>query len=326
MSRAFHNPPGWPTAPDGWRPSAGWRPDPAWPPAPEGWVFWTETSLWPEPAPPGALPAEPHRSWLVRLGWLGTLAFGVATYVIVLRTMVETQNPNLFPTLLFIGAITVPCSILLLAYGLGHRVGQHGTLVAVAAVVGGVIGVISAGQLEYSTLRAMPGLGMVAVAVIEESVKMIVPLVIFLVVGRRTPGLGVVLGIASGAGFAVLETMGYGFTALLTSQGDLAAVDNTLMLRALLSPSNHVAWTGTVCAALWRFGEPARKGKVLVLLGAFAVAVALHATWDSSNSLIVHVAVAMASLGILIGTVVAGVIASRRARRNVVAPVVPPVA
>lgn len=324
MSREFHNPPGWPPAPPGWRPAAGWRPDPSWPPAPDGWVFWTETSLWPEPGPAGVLPAEPHRSWLVRLAWLGTLAFGVAAYFLVLRIMVETGNPNLFPTLLFIGAITVPSSILLLVYGLGHRMGSHGGLVAVTAVVGGVIGVISAGQLEYSTLRGMQSPSMVVVALIEESVKIIVPLVVFWIAGRRAPGLGVVVGIASGAGFAVLETMGYGFTALLTSQGNLAAVDYTLMLRALLSPSNHVAWTGTVCAALWRFAEPTRKAKVVVLLGAFAVAVALHATWDSSSSLTVHLVVALVSLAILIGTVLVGVVSSRRARRRAQAQPVPP--
>ena len=59
-----------------------------------------------------------------------------------------------------------------------------------------------------------------------------------------------IIGVASGMGFATLETMGYGFSALLSS-GNLAEVDQTLLLRALLSPAGHVAWTGLTAAALW---------------------------------------------------------------------------
>ena len=41
--------------------------------------------------------------------------------------------------------------------------------------------------------------------------------------------------------------MGYGFSALLAS-GSLAEVEQTLLLRALLSPAGHVAWTGLTVA------------------------------------------------------------------------------
>jgi hypothetical protein len=36
----FQPPPGWPPAPVGWAPAAGWRPDVAWGPAPRGWHLW----------------------------------------------------------------------------------------------------------------------------------------------------------------------------------------------------------------------------------------------------------------------------------------------
>jgi len=39
MPATFNPPPGWPPAPQGWLPSAGWQPDPSWPPPPEGWQF-----------------------------------------------------------------------------------------------------------------------------------------------------------------------------------------------------------------------------------------------------------------------------------------------
>lgn len=47
----FNPPPGWPEAPEGWRPPASWKPEPSWPSAPEGWVFWVPAASSP-PAPP----------------------------------------------------------------------------------------------------------------------------------------------------------------------------------------------------------------------------------------------------------------------------------
>jgi len=238
------------------------------------------------------------------------LLFGVITYLIALQSMVATQNPILFPTLLFIGAITVPASVLMLVYGLGQRVGRDGALVVATAVVGGIIGVISAGQLESMFVPTGPGASPVAtyltVAVIEETVKMVVPVAIFLLLRRRSQGLGVVLGIAAGAGFAVLETMGYGFTVLLTTSGNLAVVDQTLMLRALLAPASHVAWTGIIAAALWRTADPRKQFRWPVLIGAFATAVALHTVWDATDSTVVQFVVALTSLAVLVVAVVTG--------------------
>jgi len=38
----FSPPPGWPAAPPGWQPPAGWSPDPSWPPAPPVWPLWVD--------------------------------------------------------------------------------------------------------------------------------------------------------------------------------------------------------------------------------------------------------------------------------------------
>jgi RsiW-degrading membrane proteinase PrsW (M82 family) len=85
--------------------------------------------------------------------------------------------------------------------------------------------------------------------------------------------------------------MGYGFSALL-DHGSLAAVQQTLLLRALLSPAGHVAWTGLTVAALWRIPTAARRGRAIGLaLAAFLAAVLLHAAWDGFNSVIVHIIV-----------------------------------
>jgi protease PrsW len=105
----------------------------------------------------------------------------------------------------------------------------------------GLIGVLAAGLLEYDTLHRLGALPMVLVAVIEEAAKLIVPVILYLLWQPNNPRGGITIGIASGMGFATLETMGYGFQALLA--GGIAAVDDTLLLRGL---------TGMTVAMLWR--------------------------------------------------------------------------
>jgi RsiW-degrading membrane proteinase PrsW (M82 family) len=94
------------------------------------------------------------------------------------------------------------------------------------------------------------------------------------------------LGVATAAGFAGLETMGYGFVSLLASKGNLGVLDEVLMVRGLTSPAGHIAWTGLVCAVLWR--ERLKAGHATFnwrVGGAFATAVILHALWDTFASM-----------------------------------------
>nr|WP_179756924.1 PrsW family glutamic-type intramembrane protease [Kineococcus aurantiacus] len=236
---------------------------------------------------------------LARFSWLTVLLAGVVAYVVVLRVMVRTQNLNFFPTLLLIGAITVPVTVLAFA-----EVGRGGTavrgwLVATVAIAGGVVGTATAGTLEFDTLRTLGVVPMLFVGIIEEFAKLIVPLVVFAVRRPRDPRGGVVVGVAAGMGFAVLETMGYGFQALLQA-GSIAAVHQELLLRGLLSPACHIAWTGMTVAVLWRVPTARHRGRAVALFVlTYVAAVALHATWDGSRSEGVHVVVAAVGLVVL---------------------------
>ena len=101
-----------------------------------------------------------------------------------------------------------------------------------------------------------------------------------------------IIGVASGMGFATLETMGYGFSALLQAAAASSASTQTLLLRALLSPAGHVAWTGLTVAALC--ADRVRPGRAAPSPGwswPFVAAVLLHAAWDGFNNLFVHVVV-----------------------------------
>ncbi len=95
---------------------------------------------------------------------------------------------------------------------------------------------------------------------------------------------GVIFGVAAGMGFAALETIGYGFAAAQGS-GSIGPVDATLIVRGLLSPAGHGAWTGLVCAVLWREREKLGRRVInLPVMLAFTAAVLFHTFWDIFNS------------------------------------------
>lgn len=259
----------------------------------------------PLPVPPTPVGRRRDRlPWYARFGSPLVLVVGVLTYLVVLEVMVSTDNVNLFPTLLLVGAVTVPLSVLMLAYASDPPAAGHGATVAFTAIAGGIIGTTTAGLLEYHTLKDLPWLGMLGVGVIEEAAKLIVPLLVLLVARGRTQGMGVVLGIASGAGFAVLETMGYGLTALIETRGDMALVDGTLLLRGLLSPAGHAAWTGLTVWALWRVGRtPPVRHAVRDFVGCFVLAALLHTAWDGLDVLALRIGVVVVSLAVLLALI-----------------------
>jgi RsiW-degrading membrane proteinase PrsW (M82 family) len=107
-----------------------------------------------------------------------------------------------------------------------------------------------------------------------------VPLIFYFVGRYRSEAAGIVLGVVNAAGFAGLETMGYGFVSLLTSKDNLGVLDEVLLVRGLTSPAGHMAWTGLVCALLWRETQggacnPRLAGTLLSLLVALVSLVLL---------------------------------------------------
>jgi RsiW-degrading membrane proteinase PrsW (M82 family) len=241
------------------------------------------------------------RGTLTRWNWLAVLAVGVGLFELLRRTLVMTSNPHLVPALIFVGAAVVPTAFVVFVYARPTSFDVRGGALVAVAVTGGVVGVVVASTLEYDTMRHLGLFSMLGVAAIEETAKLIVPATVLLVLRRNPlPADGLLLGVASGAGFAVLETMGYAFVALVTSKGDLSAVDGVLALRGALSPAAHMAWTGLVAGALglavvehW-----SRPATVRFVLAAVA-AVALHTAWDGIGTTPAYLVIAGVGLGSL---------------------------
>jgi RsiW-degrading membrane proteinase PrsW (M82 family) len=166
-----------------------------------------------------------------------------------------------------------------------HRTIPTGSILW-AFIAGGMIGIVTAALIEFATLRSLGTPQLFGVGFVEETAKLILPIVVFIRRRYESEADGLLFGVASGMGFAALETVGYGFTAFLQSHGNVGAVEQLLLIRGLFSPAGHAAWTGFVCSVLWR--ERNRAGHAvfnIVILGTFVLAVVLHASWDIVSSI-----------------------------------------
>ena len=240
-----------------------------------------------------------------RWAWLVILIVGVGLFELMRLLYTATENPNLFPSLLLLAAAVMPASFAAFLYGLNlqFQLGP-GTMLCVA-LIGGAVGVLASGLLEYDTLHDLGSLPSIAVAVIEETAKLLVPAA-FLLLSKRPVRLadGLILGVACGAGFAILETLGYSSVEIIRSHEDLGQVVQLLLQRGLLSPATHMAWTGLTATALWHaVGRHWTRYSVAILAGVFTVAVALQALWDSVTSLggyIILAAVSLTLIGVMV--------------------------
>lgn len=248
----------------------------------------------------GSAIAAPY-PWYLRFSWVLALVVGILAYVATFVIMLLTRNPTMLPTVLLVGAATIPLTVLLFAQSskVGPLVPTRTVLVTVA--LGGLFGICAAGLGETIAGLLLGKASILLVGVIEETAKLVVPLIVLGLAHRSTRGGGIVIGIAAGTGFAVLETMGYGFNALLSRSGGLGALDSTLILRGILVPAGHVAWTGAICAALWFLVETSHKLRgVLSLAVAYVGAIVMHTAWDATTSGLLHILIGVISVGTLL--------------------------
>jgi RsiW-degrading membrane proteinase PrsW (M82 family) len=222
----------------------------------------------------------------IKRRWFQIFISGLVLLYVVEKAVITTNNPNFIPSVILLGSFLVPITFITYLYENLPYWEDSLPPMAICFLWGGVVGTVVAGNLEYDVLKALGFLPMLGVGLIEESAKLIFPLAYYLQGRHRSLATGILLGTASGMGFAALETMGYSFVSLLESKGNLVVLDGVLLARGLLSPAGHAAWTGLVCAVLWR--ERAKAGHTVFnwqVVKAFLTAVLLHALWDIFNSI-----------------------------------------
>ncbi|MBX6772224.1 MAG: PrsW family intramembrane metalloprotease [Chloroflexi bacterium] len=230
-------------------------------------------------------PLAPSRA-VVHQVWWKILAIGLVLNWATATLLAQSGNPNLVPTVIFLGAFLVPVVFVALIYELGHLYDVTIPTIALTFFYGGVLGVIAAQLLEENLIV---GMGLVPLLIVGLSEELAKPLGVLWIARRREyldERHGIVLGAAAGMGFAAFETMGYGFTYLLLSRGNLDILGQVLLTRGLLAPLAHGTWTAIVVGTVWRERAAGRGWLNRRVLRGYLTAVVLHALWDWTASAI----------------------------------------
>jgi RsiW-degrading membrane proteinase PrsW (M82 family) len=215
---------------------------------------------------------------LLQRRWWRVLLIGLVLYLILQFLLETSGNPNLIPTVMLIGAFLVPVTYVVFLYESGALYDVPIPTVALTFFYGGVLGAIAATFLEEN----IAGLGVISLLLVGVSEELAKPLGVIWLIRRQDYAdelHGLVLGGAAGMGFAALETMGYGFTFLILSKGDLQVLAQVLLSRGLLAPLAHGTWSAIVVGTIWRERMRGRWLSGRTFRG-FGVAVLLHFLWD----------------------------------------------
>ncbi len=224
----------------------------------------------------------------VQTGWpkpwffFRVLMFVGIVYLGFLISMEEFNNPNLVPGLIMMGAFAMPLATVFLLFELNTPRNVAFYQVLMLVCLGGVVSLFV--SLIGFSVSALGWLGASQAGIIEEIGKL---LAVIIVARRRSDKYilnGLLFGAAVGAGFAAFESAGYAFRALL-GNGGVSAMTQSILLRGMLAPFGHVAWTAIAAGALWRVkGDKTISPGMLVngrFLSAFIIPVVIHMLWNS---------------------------------------------
>ena len=244
--------------------------------------------------------------------WLLVLAVGAGLFIAGERTLAATENPSLIVPLILVGAATAPAAITALSYGRDLRCTLPGAVLAGVAALAGLVGAAIAGLLTYQTLDSLGLLPTLAVAVLEEAATLLMPLAVLWALPTRRAADGLLVGAAAGAGFAAAEAASYLITALVDRGGAIGTIDHELLVRGLLGPAAHLAWTGIATTALWLAVQEGWNARALRRFGlAAAGVVLLHTLWQIADSVPTRLCLTALAVALL-GWVVRHITPARR--------------
>lgn len=213
--------------------------------------------------------------------WLYIRAFFALLMLFTVNVFILrlTDNALYIPSVTFLGGITFTVPFIVLLYELYPK-RNLSLFMTFAVLVGGgtVAGVFS--QLLYLPIDVdSPWLSAVVSGCVEEISKMIPAVFVIEVLHRKNPYECFLLAAAVGAGFSIVEDMGYIFyysDKLMNYYSDIQATVALFVERGLSSFCTHILWTGAVGWAYCISKKP--FGSVWLLM--LASSVGLHICWN----------------------------------------------
>ncbi len=220
-------------------------------------------------------------SWPKPWAFFRTLIFAGILYGGLLLMWEQFKNPLTIPGLILVGSFAVPIATVVLFFEINIRKNISIFQVVRWLLLGGVLSLIATHLNHLFVGSKLDFLGASVAGLTEEPAKLLI--LILVVNDRRYPYIlnGLLFGAAIGAGFAAFETAGY---ASVVAQ-DIDSAKGILLMRGLLSPFAHIAWTAMSAAALWRVkGSNPFRFRMLVdhrFVRVFVAAIILHMLWNT---------------------------------------------
>lgn len=227
--------------------------------------------------------AQVDTSWPKPWLFFRSLIVAVVAYLGLVQAWKEFENLNLIPGLIMVGSFAVPFATLLFFFEANVRRNVSLYQTNRLILVGGVLSlIVSLMMFELAEKIHISWLGASVAGLVEEPAKLCALAII--INNARYPYIlnGMLFGAAVGTGFAAFESAGYALRfALARGTG---AMNDVIVIRGLLAPFSHIAWTAMAAAALWRIKGPQRFEFAMVrnirFLKVAGAAVVLHMVWN----------------------------------------------
>ncbi len=226
-----------------------------------------------------------NTSWPRPWVFFKTFIGAIIVYFLFVQAWREFQNINLVPGLIIVGSFAVPVSTLIFFVEVNARKNVSLYQVLRLLFMGGILSLIIALILfQLSDSLRLNWLGASLAGIVEEPGKLLALLLVANVSKYKYTLNGLLFGAAIGTGFAAFESAGYALYAGLVDPSPTAMMDS-IMLRGILSPFAHIAWTSMCGAALWKVkGDQEFRFYMLKdsrFLRIFIIAVIMHMIWNS---------------------------------------------
>ena len=210
------------------------------------------------------------KPWL----YMRILAVLGITFACLLFISTAFKNTNGLPGTIFVGAMTVPFSLVVFFWEANAPRNISLFEVVKLFFLGGALSLLST-LLIYAIIevQTLDYIGAILVGFCEEVGKGVVIYHFLKQEKYRYILNGLLIGSCIGAGFAVFETAGYAFNYLLAT--GTSQMLNILIIRGVLSLGGHVVWSAMVGG-----GIVIGKTKDNAIIQFMAIAIVLHAIWD----------------------------------------------
>ena len=234
--------------------------------------------------------------------WLHVLFAGLVIWIAGIAATAFTRDPVLIPGVFLVGSFLVPFSLLFWIFeesGWGKSKARFPTVLdpyrlLLAFATGGALGVWCSALLEDLLMRVYALMYYLDVAVVEESVKLILVWLLARKLGSYSRRDGMLLGGAVGLGFSAFESAGYAFNGAYTDGTiNVVAILQTQVSRGLLTPVGHGLWTALVAGALFAAARNNRLRLNWNVVGWLLVAIGLHMFWDMAGGFSAMLAAAL---------------------------------